>query len=116
MALGKNMDHLMTLAKERMLRLEDIGLIGAEPDEVKRFCNDFARKLVECYLAQELPWSDGDAIANHYFQLMIEHCGREMPSYAWDVFLAFDEGEIDGRGDAFTRERVLKLQSEYGYA
>lgn len=110
------MEHLMALAKERMLTLEDIGLIGADPDEVRCFCNVFARMLVERYLTEELTWPDGDAIANHYFQLMIEHCGCEMPPYAWDVFLAFDEGEMDGRGDAFTRARVLELQGKYGYA
>jgi hypothetical protein len=110
------MDRLMILAKERMLTLEDIALTGADSEKVKRFCDAFARKLVERYLAKELPWADGDAIANHYFQLMIEHCGREMPRYAWDVFLAFDEGEMEGRGDAFTQKRVLELQREYGYA
>jgi hypothetical protein len=115
-ASGKDMEQPMALAKERMLTLEDVGLVGADVDQVKRFCDTFARNLVERYLREEISWVDGDAIANNYFQLMIRHCGREMPAYAWDVYLAFDEGEIQDRGDTFTRARVRELQTQYGYA
>jgi hypothetical protein len=47
---------------------------------------------------------------------MISHCDGKVPEYAWDIFLAFDEGEVDRRGDAFTRERVITVQRTYGVA
>jgi hypothetical protein len=103
------------LALDRPLLLGDLGL-GSSPDaeRVKSFCDALAEHLAQRYLSNGVSWHDADAIANHYYGLMIQHCGERMPDYAWDVYLAFDEGEIDGRGDTFTRERLRDIQSKYG--
>jgi hypothetical protein len=105
------------VALNRPLTLEDLEL-GSRPDPeiVKSYCDAFAEHLAQQYLSNEVTWQDADAIANNYYSLMIQHCGTRMPDYAWDVYLAFDEGEIDGRGDSFTRDRLNDVQSKYGRA
>ena len=111
------LDQCIDFALERPLWLDDLEL-GSDPpaEAVKAFCDAFAYRLVERYFAGELSWSDADAVANHYFNLMIQHCGTRMPDYAWDVYLAFDEGEFgDPGGDAFTRPRLMEIQSKYGH-
>ena len=104
------MDRFIDLARDRPLSIADTDL-GPSPDvdAVKSFCDAFAERVVERYLSREFSWQDADMIANHYFDLMIQHCGRRMPDYAWDVYLAFDEGEIDDRGDEFTRKRLIEV-------
>ena len=105
------------LALDRPLTLDDLELGSSPaPEAVKSCCDAFAEHLAQQYLSNEVTWQDADAVANHYFGLMIQHCGKRMPDYAWEVYLAFDEGEIDGRGDTFTRERLNGIQSKYGRA
>jgi hypothetical protein len=112
--LIESVDSYIDLAVERQLRLEDIGL-GPDPGEasVKSFCDEFAQRLVQRYFSNDLSWEDADAAANHYYLLMIHHCGSKLPDYAWEVFIAFDEGEIDERGDGITRERLVEIQRKY---
>ena len=112
-----NVDRQFELALDRPLSLDDLELgASPSPESVKSFCDNFAERLVKRYLSSDISWQDADAVANHYFNLMIQHCGQHMPDYAWDVYLAFDEGEIDGRGDSFTRKRLSDVQSKYGRA
>ena len=108
-------DQCIDLALERELSVDDIGQ-GSDPGEasVKAFCDEFAQRLAQRYLSNELSWEDADAVANNYYLLMIHHCGSVIPGYAWEVFLAFDGGEIDERGDGFTRERLVEIQKKYG--
>src|SRR5690606_40063309 len=73
---------------------------------------DFCRRLVTRYLLNDLSWEDADMAANNICLLMIKDCGGRVPDYAWDVYLAFDEGEIGDRGDSFTRERILERSEE----
>ncbi len=108
-------DQHIDLARERPLTINDIGL-GANPDaeSVKAFCDAFAQRLVARYVSNELSWSDADALANHYFNLMVQHCGSRMPDYAWEVYLAFDEAEFGDRGDTFTLSRLAEIKTKYG--
>jgi hypothetical protein len=107
----------LTIAASRMLSLADVGLTEqSQPQQVRECCDQLALQLARQYLAGELTWVEADRIANHLYELMILHATEGVPEYAWDVFLAFDEGEIDDAGDAFTRPRVLSLQSKYGVA
>jgi hypothetical protein len=109
------MDQHIDLARQRPLTIGDLGLgVNPQADSVKAFCDAFAQRLVERYVSKDLSWSDADAVANHYFNLMIKHCGTRMPDYAWDVYLAFDEAEIDGRGDPFTLRRLSEIAQKYG--
>jgi hypothetical protein len=112
-----NVARQFELALDRPLSLDDLGL-GSSPDPevVKAFCDAFAEHLVQQYFSNSITWQDADAVANHYYSLMIQHCGTRMPDYAWDVYLAFDEGEMDSRGDSFTRDRLNAVQGKYGRA
>jgi hypothetical protein len=108
-------DPQIDIARERPLTIEDVGLgVAPQADSVKAFCDAFAERLVQRYVSKDLSWSDADTVANHYYNLMIRHCGIRMPDYAWDVYLAFDEGEVDDRGDSFTRGRLTEIQRKYG--
>jgi hypothetical protein len=110
-------DHHIATAVERQLSLGDVGLTADDsPDVVRKFCDEFCRRLVVRYLLNDLSWDEADAAANGIYLLMIEGCGGRVPDYAWDVFLAFDEGEIGDRCDSFTRPRILEIEKEYGYA
>jgi hypothetical protein len=98
-----------------MLTLEDIGLTtDSSPEVVRASCDEIARRLASLYEAGTLSWFAADAIANNIYELMILHCGDRVPDYAWDVFLAFDESEIDNRGDSFARARIAELNAKYG--
>jgi hypothetical protein len=108
-------DQYIDIAVQRPLALGDIDLgIDPMPEAVKGFCDAFARRLVERHFSHDLSWNDADAAANNYYTLMIKHCGTRMPDYAWDVFLAFDEGKVDDRGDPFTRARLTEIHDKYG--
>ena len=112
-----NVEKEFKLALDRPLSLDDLDLGSSPaPEIVKSYCDAFAEHLTQKYLSNRVTWPEADAVANHYFNLMIQHCGKRMPDYAWEVYLAFDEGEIDGRGDSFTRERLKDIQSKYGRA
>jgi hypothetical protein len=110
-------DHHIAAAVERQLSLDDVGLAATDsPEVVRKFCDSFCRRLVVRYLLNELSWEEADVAANNTYLLMIKDCGGRVPGYAWDVYLAFDEGEIGDRGDSFTRPRILEINKEYGYA
>ncbi|MEJ1961166.1 MAG: hypothetical protein WDO56_06345 [Gammaproteobacteria bacterium] len=102
------MNLLISAAIARPLQLADLNLTGTSPpQEVRAFCDSFARLLVQRYLTGDLSWSDADAAANHIFDLMVQHCGDRTPDLAWDVYLAFDAGECTAPGgDAVTRPLV----------
>jgi hypothetical protein len=93
-----------------MLTLNDVGLpADSEPEVVREKCDLIATDLASRYLEGSISWADADTCANNIYDLMISHCRPQMPDFAWDVFLAFDEGEIDDRGDSYTRPRVIEL-------
>jgi hypothetical protein len=107
-------DSSLEIAAQRMLTLNDVGLSAAtEPDVVRERCNAIAADLATHYLAGSLSWLDADTRANNIYDLMISHCGSQVPAFAWDVFLAFDEGEVDDRRDSHTRPRVTELMRKY---
>jgi hypothetical protein len=104
-------DTFISTAIARPLRLPDLNLgTTVAPQEVRAFCDAFARRLVEQYLTGALTWENADLAANNFFELMIQHCGDRVPDCAWDVYLAFDAGEctLPG-GDAVTRPLVEEI-------
>ncbi len=108
------MDAILEIAAERDLRLEDIGMnASAAPEIVRAKCDEVAAALVEGFMSRTIDWPKADAIANHIFDLMIQHCGGKVPDYAWDVYLAFDESEIGDRGDPHARLRISEVISKY---
>ena len=108
------MDAFISTAIARPLQVSDLNLGDTvSPRGVRAFCDSFARRLVERYLAGSLTWSDADIAANHIFELMIQSCGERMPGYAWDVYLAFDAGECTAPGgDATTRPLIEAIRQK----
>src|SRR5262245_38472952 len=104
------MNSPLEIAAHRMLTLQDLGLSPASaPEAVRAKCDLIAAHLATQYLSGSLTWPDADTRANNLYDLMISHCGSHVPEFAWDIFLAFDEGEIDDRGDSYTRPRVTEI-------
>jgi hypothetical protein len=117
LALGGMMDQVLKIAAERALELEDLGVESdASPATVRRACDRIARELVAQYESGAIDWEKADRVANNFHLLMVNHCGGRVPDYAWDVFLAFDESEIDGRRDPYVRARIIDVQRKYGDA
>ena len=111
------MNSSLEIAAQRMLTLQDVGLSAAsEPEAVRETCNLIAADLSRHYLSGSLKWTAADTCANHIYDLMILHCGSQVPAFAWDVFLAFDEGEADDQGDSYTRPRITEVMRKHGAA
>jgi hypothetical protein len=112
-SLGTYLNHLLELALARPLTAPDLGLGDtATPEGVRSACDAFAGELAECYLSNRLTWADADLAANNFYELMIARCGGTVPTYAWDVYLAFDTGECTPPGgDLVTRPILEALQS-----
>jgi len=107
----------LEIAGKRMLTLEDVDLTTASgADAVRERCDLIAADVARRYLSGSLEWANADTCANHIYDLMILHCDSRPPTFAWDVFLAFDEGEIKNRGDGHTRPRVAEILRKHGAA
>ena len=106
------MNQLLNLALTRPLNCQDLGLEDtATPERVRSACDAFAGELAQNYLANRITWSDADLAANNFYELMITRCGPRVPTYAWDVYLAFDTAECTSPGgDAVTRPILEALQ------
>ena len=105
------MDVLIETAVDRHLTAEEVGrYCRTARHSVSDFCDLFARRVVQRYLAGELPWSDADGAMNAIFTIMTQHCGPVLPDYGWMVYLAFDEGEYrPPGGDAVTKPLLAKI-------
>jgi len=103
-------DEKINTALTRSLALDDVGL--TTPEAARAFCDEFARRVASRYLADELSWPDGDQVMNNIFPLMTMECGSVLPEFAWDVYLAFDAGEIAPGGDAVTRPLLVKALAD----
>jgi hypothetical protein len=71
----------------------------------------FARRVAEGFERSELSWSDCDAAMTHLFSYAYAVPGtHDLPDYAFRVFLAFDQGEYQGGGEAVTRKLLAELK------
>jgi hypothetical protein len=89
------------------------------------FCQLFARRVASQYLSGILDFTTADVAMNSIENYVLGTYEVTLPSFAYDVYLAFDQGEYRHKGDAdtvdsaekytkprlqalFTLERVLK--------
>lgn len=63
------------------------------------FCDSFARRVAHEYAENNLSFSTADAAMNALHVYVSNEFDVRLPSYAWEVFLAFDEGEYRHAGD-----------------
>jgi hypothetical protein len=106
-------DELINIAIRRDLTPQDVLPYRLAHDiTMHDFCDRFARRLAERYLAGEMSWPDGDMAANHVFGLITRHC-HTAPAHGWSVYLAFDEGEkVEPGGDNVTRPLLEALRRD----
>lgn len=108
------MKQILEIAIRRNLTLDDIPVERRRTEcDVREFCNDLANYLSEQYLSGALDWQQADLVANNYFEIMIRHCGRLMPEYAWEVFLAFDDAEVDDQKDELTIPSLNEIRRKF---
>lgn len=59
----------------------------------------FARDVAEKYLQGTYTWCFGDVVMNCLYTYAYVFSDTGLPAYAWQVFIAFDEGEYIHPGD-----------------
>jgi hypothetical protein len=74
-----------------------------------RFFDRFAERVANRYLAGDIEWGQGD-LAMNFASARIIHSGATAP-YAWEVYLAFDAGEINP-GPAITKPLLEKAEAK----
>src|ERR1700731_1393134 len=81
----------------------DLGILQSE------LCDMFAKEVAHGYLDGSLTWRDADSAMNALSGFFFLHLPKvtPFPGYAYDVFLAFDAGEVFPEPD---NERVTKKQ------
>ncbi|MBL8523972.1 MAG: hypothetical protein JNN20_09805 [Betaproteobacteria bacterium] len=58
------------------------------------FLNTFARHVAHDYLAEKLSFEVADVAMNSLSAYALKQYDVRLPSYAWEVYLAFDQGEF----------------------
>ena len=83
----------------------------------EEFCDLFSKRVAHEFAADRLTFEIGDAAMNRLYSFAGRSSGGNIPSYTWDVFLAFDAGEYFRREDPedvdpvekYTRPDVLEI-------
>lgn len=70
----------VALGRKAALTRDDVGL--CTPDGIRSFCDAYARRVVERYLAGDLSWTDSDAAMNRLFPHTATECGNQLPDFA----------------------------------
>jgi len=63
------------------------------------FCDEFSHYVAVCYLSGTLTFEVADRAMNELFSHSYADEDRGMPSFAWQVFNAFDQGEFHHQDD-----------------
>lgn len=101
-----------------------VDFAGSKKQSLVEFVNDFAITLAKGYQNDQYDFKFGDGAANWLFGFMTDEVflssnNNTLPSPAYDVYLAFDEGEYHHRGDSddvvaefkYTKPRVNEILS-----
>lgn len=74
-------------------------------------CDMIARDVGEGYLSGKYSWEFGDVTMSNLSAIRLRNCDRELSEFAWQVFVAFDEGEYKHPGtpelDGEPRTRLM---------
>lgn len=81
------------------------------------FCDLFCKRVAHEFAADRLTFEIGDRAMNRLYSFAGRNAGGNIPSYTWDVYLAFDAGEYIRREDPadvdpaekYTRPYVLEI-------
>ncbi|WP_144395072.1 hypothetical protein [Pleionea sediminis] len=118
-----NLAEVLIKASDNELEFETaISWASEQGYSLVEFVNDFAIELARGYRDSKYDYEFCDGAANWLSAFMTEkkflesNCNT-IPSPAWDIYLAFDEGEYQHRGDAddvvphekYTMPRILEI-------
>ncbi len=80
--------HLVNAEKQ-----EAIKFFFSERLTIAAFCDQFSRYIAHHYHAGQLDFSVADTAMNALHAYVGNTYDVRLPSYAWEVFMAFDDGE-----------------------
>lgn len=106
-----NLEELIRGAFESIPTLREVEEAAvAEGVSTEELLIRFSRVVAERYLAGVYPYGPADKAMNNIFAVA-HRDGNGFPDFAWDVYLAFDEGEFvrpglpeDQQGEPLTRK------------
>ncbi|HEV8694545.1 MAG TPA: hypothetical protein VGQ93_10260 [Lysobacter sp.] len=83
----------------------------------EHFCDEFSRRVAHGYAIGRLSYAVADAAMNRLYVFGYGNEDGVLPTYSWDVYRAFDDGEYRHYGDAedvdpeqkYTRPQILEL-------
>jgi len=89
---------------ETLEKIKFINFAKSQNLDIVEFTNTFALELARRYKDQEYDFSFCDGVANWLMSFMTDEWflsvnENTVPSPAWDIFLAFDQGEYHHEGD-----------------
>lgn len=115
-------DLIKTASANRPLELAEVEATARELRlSVPELLDLFARTVAIRCLRGDYPYKFGDLAMNQLYGFAYMDNDLGLPSFAWEVFRAFDEGEYthDGmaaeqQGEALTRELLCRIHSLRG--
>jgi hypothetical protein len=93
-------DDLILIASGRSPRSEEIeAAAGHKQLPVVRLYDVFAKRVAKRYMRGDLSYADADAAMNGLFGYAYPGGAPEFDYLAWQVYIAFDEGEYLHAGE-----------------
>ena len=103
---------LLTAAADGSLNEAELDAIAtASKSTVDELFDAIARQAAKCFLNGHCGWERGDAAMNHLFGLAYGPRDVGLTEFAWQVYLAFDEGEYIHPGEPRTRKLLESLMA-----
>lgn len=105
------LDALIQIAAEQPLRAEHVNAAAEHPRvAVEDLYDSFAKRVARRYLDGDLSYTTGDAAMNGLFGYATTGGGPELSPLAWEVFVAFDEGEYLHAGEPVEEQGEVKTR------
>jgi len=114
-----DVEALLRKAQEVTLTLTELSVycrnLGLRPANLM---NTLSVEVSRRFVVGKMSYETGDVIMNSLFSAIIElSMDEDMPQPAFDIYLAFDEGEYQHRGDSahiapserYTRPHLLEI-------
>jgi hypothetical protein len=95
-----SLDDIIHKAADQPLEMADVDQVCAELGlSFDRLCDAISRQVARGYAEGRLSFGFCDGVMNHLYSYMLLEHDRVPPDFSYSVFLAFDEGEYQHRGD-----------------
>lgn len=97
-----DIDTLLGTAHDRSVTLDDLSVYCRSPDlRSADLLNALSIETARRFISGAISYETGDNIMNGLFTAIVElSTDEEMPQPAFDIYLAFDDGEYHHSGDS----------------